>query len=119
MYKRQIQEHAGHLLNLEWLWFARFNDILNGSPLLTEADLTNQATYDATYNDQNIENILDAFEEVRTQLILLLRSIKTADLNKNANHPRLNTPMTIIDLAFFVAEHDDHHLAMIQYLSTQ
>ena len=32
-------------------------------------------------------------------------------------HPRLGTPMRLIDLAFFVAEHDDHHLAQITHLA--
>lgn len=112
-----IQEHAGHLLNLEWLWYARITDIISGQAYLTEADLTNMATYDAKYNDQNIEAILDAFLEVRNQLITLLRSVKTTDLDKQALHPRLNTPMKIIDLAYFIAEHDDHHLAMIHWLT--
>lgn len=114
-----IQEHAGHLLNLEGLWFSRFTDIMTGNSELTTADLTNQATYDAKYNEQDIESILDAFLEVRTQLINLLRQIKEEDLAKQAIHPRLGTPMKIIDLAYFVAEHDDHHLAMIQQLSEQ
>ncbi len=111
-----IQEHAGHLLNLEGLWFSRFTDIMTGASELTTADLSNQATYDAKYNEQNIESILDAFLEVRQQLIHLLRQVKEEDLAKQSIHPRLGTPMKIIDLAFFVAEHDDHHLAMIQQL---
>jgi hypothetical protein len=28
-------------------------------------------------------------------------------------HPRLKTPMRLVDHLFFVAEHDDHHLAKI------
>jgi len=112
-----IQEHVGHLLNLEWLWYARITDIMNGEAYLTEADLTNTATYEARYNEQSIEAILDTFIEVRKQLITLLRSIKTDDLNKQSLHPRLQTPMKIIDLAYFIAEHDDHHLAIIQQIS--
>ena len=33
--------------------------------------------------------------------------------------PRLGTPMRLVDLAFFVAEHDDHHLAQITFLAHQ
>ncbi len=112
-----IQEHTGHLLNLEWLWYARITDIINGEAYLTEADLTNAATYEAKYNEQSIEAILDAFIEVRNQLVNLLRSIKVTDLNKQSLHPRLQTPMKLIDLAYFIAEHDDHHLAMIHGLT--
>jgi len=28
-------------------------------------------------------------------------------------HPRLKTPMRLVDHLYFVAEHDDHHLARI------
>jgi hypothetical protein len=31
----------------------------------------------------------------------------------SAHHPRLNKQMRIIDIAYFTAEHDDHHFAMI------
>jgi len=34
-------------------------------------------------------------------------------VERSAFHPRLKKPMRIIDLAFFVAEHDDYHLAKI------
>lgn len=112
-----IQEHVGHLLNLEWLWYARVTDIMSDADYLTEADLTNMATYDAKYNEQDIVAILTAFNEVRSQLVTLLRSVKKTDCDKSALHPRLQTPMKIIDLAYFVAEHDDHHLATIQWLS--
>ena len=112
-----IQEHAGHLLNLEWLWYARITDIMSGQAYLTEADLTNMSTYDAKYNEQSIEAILDAFIEVRAQLIALLRSVEVEDLAKQALHPRLKAPMKIIDLAYFIAEHDDHHLALIHSLA--
>jgi uncharacterized damage-inducible protein DinB len=36
-----------------------------------------------------------------------------ADLGHAALHPRLGQPMTVVDHLFFVAEHDDHHLAAI------
>lgn len=39
-----------------------------------------------------------------------------ADLEPTGLHPRLKTPMRMIDLANFVAEHDDHHLASIREL---
>lgn len=112
-----IQEHAGHLLNLEGLWLTRLSDLLSSSAELSEADLMNYATYEAKYNEQAIEAILETFAEVRLQLVTLLRSISTEDLSKKSLHPRLKTPMTILDLVFFIAEHDDHHLAMIHWLS--
>jgi hypothetical protein len=31
-------------------------------------------------------------------------------------HPRLKVPMTPVDLAWFDAEHDDHHLVKINFI---
>jgi hypothetical protein len=36
-----------------------------------------------------------------------------------AIHPRLNKPMRLTDHLFFVAEHDDHHLAHISQLKRE
>ena len=38
-------------------------------------------------------------------------------LSVTALHPRLNQPMRVVDMAFFTAEHDDHHLARMTELS--
>jgi hypothetical protein len=35
---------------------------------------------------------------------------------RTAVHPRLQMPMRLVDWAYFVAEHDDHHLARIREL---
>lgn len=56
------------------------------------------------------------FEDEREKLLKVLWRATEQDLEKSAIHPRLGTPMKLIDLAFFVAEHDDHHLAQITAL---
>jgi hypothetical protein len=45
-----------------------------------------------------------------------LLSLTDEQLERAALHPRLKTPMRIVDLAYFVAEHDDHHLARVREL---
>ena len=114
--KWSIQEQVGHLLELEPLWLGRMEDIQKELLFLRTADLTNQATYDAEYNEQSISDILIAFVRQRFALVDFLENVTAEDFNKSALHPRLQTPMKIIDLAFFVAEHDDHHLAYIDWI---
>ena len=41
------------------------------------------------------------------------------ELSTTAEHPRLNQPMTVTDLAFFAAEHDHHPLATITALMSK
>jgi len=45
-----------------------------------------------------------------------LDSYDESSVVRAALHPRLQQPMRVLDLAFFVAEHDDHHLAHITRL---
>jgi hypothetical protein len=47
-----------------------------------------------------------------------LREASADDLARASKHP-LGTPMRLIDLAFFVAEHDDHHMAKLRELKGQ
>jgi uncharacterized damage-inducible protein DinB len=108
-----IKEHVGHLGDLESLWESRYVDFIKKREVLTEADLTNQQTYMANHNQNNIDDLLNNFEKQRIRLCCFLRSIgKTVEV-WYSKHPRLLIPMRPIDLAYFIAEHDDHHLASI------
>lgn len=111
--KWSVQEEAGHIVDLEPLWYARFKDFQSAKEVLSEADLSNQKTFEAQHNDKDIQEILTAFASTRGQLIALLAGLESSDLERSALHPRMRTPMRPIDLAYFVAEHDDHHLATI------
>lgn len=111
--KWSVQEEVGHILDLEPLWHTRFQDFQASKEVLSEADLTNRKTFEAKHNDQEIQEILTKVSTARGQMMNLLFELKTSDIEKTALHPRLRTPMRPIDLAYFVAEHDDHHLATI------
>lgn len=106
-----INEEIGHLLDLEPLWYGRVNDIIKDQGVLREADLLNTKTHEANHNEMEISALLFHFNFERHQLIQLMSKLSSEQLHKVAIHPRLNMPMRVIDLAFFVAEHDDHHLA--------
>jgi uncharacterized damage-inducible protein DinB len=115
--KWSIHQEIGHLIDLEPLWNRRMLQIIHGEKNLLVADLTNQKTHLANHNESNVYDLIYTFEKERKQLLHTLRQITDADAEKTATHPRLGTPMKLIDLAFFVAEHDDHHLAQITFLS--
>ena len=114
-----IQEQVGHLGDLEPLWENRFKDYLKGKEVLTEADLTNARTHQADHNQKNMEDLLKDFRTRRSVLCIVLKSIGNKAEQWQSKHPRLLTPMRPIDLAYFVAEHDDHHLAKITQLYQQ
>jgi uncharacterized damage-inducible protein DinB len=111
--KWSAQEHAGHLLDLEPLWMARVDDYLTESSRLTVADLSNRKTHEAQHNQRPIEEILTEFRSVRSRLASRVEKIDPAIFARASLHPRLKTPMRLVDHLYFVAEHDDHHLAHI------
>jgi uncharacterized damage-inducible protein DinB len=116
--KWSIKEEAGHLSDLEPLWLGRLNELMNGLAELRVADLTNQRTHTANHNVTAIEILLEGFRKQRMQFVNQLMHLNDEQLTYAALHPRLRTPMRIIDLAYFVAEHDDHHLARIREILT-
>jgi uncharacterized damage-inducible protein DinB len=108
-----IQEHAGHLLDLEELHLGRLDDYAAGLATLRAADMKNRKTTDANHNARPIEDLCRAFRIERERFVARLEDLSPEAWGQAAHHPRLNRPMRIIDLAFFAAEHDDHHLALM------
>lgn len=111
-----IQENAGHLRDIEALWSGRLGDFMAGAEQLRAADVTNQMTYDADHNAHPLESILVAFRRERLEFVQRLDELTELDVLRTAVHPRLNQSMRLLDHVFFVAEHDDHHLAQITRL---
>jgi len=111
--KWSAQEHAGHMLDLESLWMARLDDYLTEASTLTTADLSNRKTDEAQHNRHPINKILADFRNMRLGLVNRAEKIDPAVFARAIPHPRLQTPMRLVDHLYFVAEHDDHHLAHI------
>lgn len=108
-----IQENVGHLLDLEELWSCRLDELLQGREQLRGADLKNRKTHEAKHDRQRLEELLSDFRSTRMVIVSRLEALSDGELTRQALHPRLQQPMTAVDLFFFVAEHDDHHLARI------
>ncbi len=111
-----LQEHVGHLLDQEDLWLGRFDDFDNGRETLRAADMSNRKTYDAHHNDAAITELLAAFTDTRRGLVERLDGFSDAQVIATALHPRLQQPMQAIQLVHFIAEHDDHHLTLMQHI---
>jgi uncharacterized damage-inducible protein DinB len=111
--KWSAQEHAGHLLDLEPLWLARVDDYAAGSGQLTAADLTNRKTNDANHNARPLKQILSEFRAERGRLLQRVNELDASFFALAIPHPRLKTPLRLVDHLYFAAEHDDHHLARI------
>ncbi|MCA1618762.1 MAG: DinB family protein [Acidobacteria bacterium] len=108
-----VQEQVGHLLDLDELHEGRLEDYARHLSTLRAADMTNRKTEEAGHNGARLEDLLAAFRDARLRFVRRLEAMSGPEVAASALHPRLRKQMRVIDLAYFVAEHDDHHLASI------
>lgn len=111
-----VNEHIGHLIDLDDLDQVRLDEFIARAEVLSAADMSNRRTYEAGYNDVAAATLLDYFTARRTELVQRLEELAEEDVARKALHPRLNVHMRLVDWTYFVAEHDDHHLARIREL---
>lgn len=117
--KWSIKENIGHLIVLEPLWRVRVVDIRVEREVMSPADLTNSLTDKSDFNSTELEKLLRDFESERGKTLELLSSLLPDDLTKTSMHPRLSQPMRVIDLMYFVAEHDLHHFDTIARIKSE
>jgi hypothetical protein len=112
--KWSIQEHAGHLADLdEILFLPRLEEYDRGVHTLLAADLTNRTTELAQHNRFSLEAVLHRLRSTRARILERLERLEPGAFARTARHPRLDVTMRLVDLLYFQAEHDDYHLASI------
>jgi hypothetical protein len=111
-----VKQHIGHLTDLEELHEARILQFAQGAALLHAADMSNRKTYEASHNDRSASELLREFRETRDHFIARICKLPQSALLHKALHPRLQQQITVPDLAYFVAEHDTQHLAIMAEL---
>jgi hypothetical protein len=115
--KWSIQENIGHLIKVEELHDGRIDDYLVKKETLRAADMKNRATFTADFNSFDINSVMESFRMVRIGFVNRLEELEDEIIGRSAVHPRLEIPMRPVDMAFFAAEHDDYHLAVIRRLA--
>jgi hypothetical protein len=107
--KWSIKQNIGHLAEVDEIANHRIDQMLQGVPVMLPAVFEPK-----DYNQQPVQEVLEYFRENRLKNLAKYKSIREEDLVKSSLHPRLQLQMNPVDLAFFDAEHDDHHLVMIE-----
>lgn len=108
-----IQENVGHLLDIEFLPARRIEQVLAGEPELIPADMSNRKTIEANHNEADIRDLLRAFRSQRMATIGRLEGLSESDWGKSALHARTGLRMRILDIVYFISEHDDYHVGRI------
>jgi len=109
--KWSAKENLGHLTDLHPLDEKRLKEYMAGAPALSGADMTNRATEAADHNHVPIALLLERMRTTRGGWVLKLEGLSEEEIARTATHPRLKQPMRLLDWVYFIAEHDDHHLA--------
>ncbi|MFI5219692.1 MAG: DinB family protein [Bacteroidia bacterium] len=109
-----VKQHIGHLSDLEELHESRIDDFKNGLRTLRPADMTNLKTNEANHNSAAIGKLISDFRNARNHFISRIENKTEYELLVSSIHPRLNQPMRLIDMTFFVAEHDDQHVTIMR-----
>lgn len=106
--KWSIKQHIGHLAEVNEIANKRIAEMITGAGMLSPAVFEPK-----DYNLWPIEKVLGYFRTTRMKNLEAYQAVRERDLLKSSVHPRLKVPMTPVDLAWFDAEHDDHHLVKI------
>lgn len=107
--KWSIQQHIGHLSEVEEIAHIRFREIIEGVSPMTSAIQPAKADY----NSMQLEDVFLLFKNARIKSIDFIDTVNVESLSLLSVHPRIKIPMNLVDLACFHAEHDDHHLVAI------
>jgi hypothetical protein len=107
--KWSIKQNIGHLAEVDAIALRRIDEMIKGITPMSPAVFEPKEDY----NSQPITDVFNLFRINRLANLRRYQSLSDADLVKSSLHPRLKIEMTPVDLAFFDAEHDDHHLVRI------
>ncbi len=116
--KWSVKQNIGHLAEVDKVANKRITEMLSGTAIMSPAVFEPH-----DYNSWSIDNVVELFCKNRKSNLEKYKSLSMAELQKSSLHPRLKSKMTPVDLAWFDAEHDDHHLVriseIIQTLTTR
>jgi DinB family protein len=106
--KWSIKQNIGHLAEVDEISNKRMDEMMSAAAMLSPAVFEPN-----DYNPWSIEKVVALFYKNRKLNLEKYKSLSLRDLQMSSMHPRLHLKMTPVDLAWFDAEHDDHHLVRI------
>jgi hypothetical protein len=106
--KWSIKQNIGHLAEVDQIANKRIDEMISGVAIMSPAVFEPQ-----DYNPWPIEEVISFFTKTRKSNLKKYSALSEGDLKRGSLHPRLKVQMTPVDLAWFDAEHDDHHLVKI------
>ena len=106
-----VKDHLGHLVDLQIRDERRLNEFLGAAEALSPADVKNRAAEEANHRQKPAAEIIHRLRARHDEFVRKLDVLTEREVNSLAVHPRLNKSIRLLVWIYFVAEHDDHHLA--------
>lgn len=110
--KWSVKQNIGHLAEVDEIAMRRIDEMIKGLSPMSPAVFEPKQDY----NKMPVNAVIRYFRERREQNLAKYLNLTDEQLKKSSLHPRLKVMMTPVDLAWFDAEHDDHHLVKINEL---
>jgi hypothetical protein len=110
--KWSVKQNIGHLAEVDEIANKRMDEMVAGISPMSPAVFEPRVDY----NQMPVQVVVDYFAKTRKENILKYQRLTEDELMKASLHPRLKVMMTPVDLAWFDAEHDDHHLVKINFI---
>lgn len=107
--KWSIKQNIGHLAEVDEIGLIRIDEIRRRLPSMSPAVFELKQDH----NSKTVEEVIDFLKKNRLANLEKYKSLSDQELENASLHPRLKIQMTPVDLAWFEAEHDDHHLVRI------
>lgn len=111
-------EHMVHLTFLDERMDDRVEDFMARRATLCRIDMGAQEGVMARNRGRDPGDLLEEFRLGRNALVERIRSMDPGALRHCAQHPCMGRLLRPVDMAMYLAEHDDHHLALMRGLLT-
>lgn len=113
--KWSVKQNIGHLAEVDEIANKRIDEIIAGISPMSPAVFEPRGDYNA----RTVGEVIALFRKNRLQNIDRYKQVADHELTRSSLHPRLKVQMNPVDLAYFDAEHDDHHLVRINEILKQ
>lgn len=106
--KWSVKQNIGHLAEVDEIANKRLEEMIMGITPMSPAVFEPR-----DYNQKPVEDVINYLRRTRIANVRRYSVLSADELGRSSLHPRLKVQMTPVDLAWFDAEHDDHHLLRI------
>ena len=113
--KWSVKQNVGHLAEVDEIANKRIDEMVSGISPMSPAVFEPRHNY----NSMSVDSLIEHFAIRRRSNLKKYSELSDEDLNKKSLHPRLKVMISPVDLAWFDAEHDDHHLVKINFILNQ